>query len=154
MTLVEKVVSGGQTGADRAALEWAIENGVPHGGWCPRGRLAEDGEIEARFLLEETPSTSYAQRTEWNVRDSDATVIFSLDRTLSGGSLLTEELARKWNRPCIRIYRNGLIDPHLVLNEFLDQNFVRILNVAGPRESTEAKVGEFVAEVLSAAFGE
>ena len=74
------ILSGGQTGADRAALDFAIEYGLPHGGWCPRGRLAEDGPIDERYELTETPSHRYAQRTEWNVRDSDATVVFSIAR--------------------------------------------------------------------------
>jgi hypothetical protein len=72
VAILEKVVSDGQTGADRAALDWAIANGMPHGGWCHRGRKAEDGATENRFQLKETPSASYIQRTAWNVRDSDA----------------------------------------------------------------------------------
>lgn len=72
-TLVDKIISGGQTGADRAALDWAIAIGVSHGGWCPKGRKAEDGEIDGRYNLRETPSADYPQRTEWNVRDSDGT---------------------------------------------------------------------------------
>jgi len=67
--VIEKVISGGQTGADRAALDFAIAHGIPYGGWCPAGRLAEDGTIDARYILKETPSASYPQRTEWNVRD-------------------------------------------------------------------------------------
>jgi hypothetical protein len=67
----KRIVSGGQTGADRAALEWAIEYQVPHGGWCPKGRKAENGRIPDRFNLPETPSSDYLQRNEWNVRDSD-----------------------------------------------------------------------------------
>ena len=66
MPLIAKIVSGGQTGADRAALDWALEHSIPHDGWCPRGRLAEDGPIEARYNLQETPSSNYPQRTEWN----------------------------------------------------------------------------------------
>ncbi len=73
-----KIISGGQTGADRAALDWAIRNGIPHGGWCPKGRKAEDGPIEAKYQLQETPSSKYLQRTDWNARDSDGTVIFSV----------------------------------------------------------------------------
>ncbi|MEX0610513.1 MAG: putative molybdenum carrier protein, partial [Pirellulales bacterium] len=69
------IISGGQTGADRAALDFALEHEIAHGGWCPRGRLAEDGPIAPRYNLQETPSRKYSQRTEWNVRDSDATVI-------------------------------------------------------------------------------
>ncbi|MGI8605082.1 MAG: YpsA SLOG family protein [Verrucomicrobiales bacterium] len=64
-----RIISGGQTGADRAALDWAIANGVPHGGWCPKGRLAEDGPIPDRYQLTETPTANYLQRNEWNVRD-------------------------------------------------------------------------------------
>jgi hypothetical protein len=63
MPLLDKIVSGGQTGADRAALDWAIENGIPHGGWCPKGRLAEDGPIPARYNLTETPSSNYPKLT-------------------------------------------------------------------------------------------
>jgi hypothetical protein len=72
---IERIVSGGQTGADRAALDWAIARHVPHGGWCPKGRKAEDGVIDARYELMETPSDFYEERTLWNVRDSDGTVI-------------------------------------------------------------------------------
>ena len=66
--MVEKIISGGQTGADRAALDFALAHGIPHGGWCPRRRLAEDGALEERYELQETPEDDYAQRTEWNVR--------------------------------------------------------------------------------------
>ena len=79
-----KIVSGGQTGADRAALDWAIRHKVPHGGWCPKNRKAEDGVIVRRYKLIETPTANYAQRTEWNVRDSDATVIFNIAAALKG----------------------------------------------------------------------
>ena len=94
-----RIVSGGQTGADRAALDWAISNDIPHGGWCPAGRLAEDGMIDSRYNLQETPESKYIQRTEWNVRDSDATIIFSTSPKLSGGSLATAEIAMSLNKP-------------------------------------------------------
>src|SRR5262245_59379474 len=84
--IVERIVSGGQTGADRAALDFAIEHGLNHGGWCPKGRRAEDGPIPVRYLLKETQTNRYVQRNEWNVRDSDGTVIFTLKVSLSGGS--------------------------------------------------------------------
>src|SRR5436189_4749506 len=93
--MVEKIISGGQTGADRAALDFALAHGLAHGGWCPRGRLAEDGALEERYELRETPDAEYAQRTEWNVRDSDGTVIFSIAAGLTGGSKLTAEFAAK-----------------------------------------------------------
>ena len=78
MAGIEKIVAGGQTGADIAALDFAIERSIPHGGWCPLGRKAEDGTIDPRYTLKETPSSGYVQRTEWNVRDSDGTVGFSI----------------------------------------------------------------------------
>ena len=88
------IVSGAQTGADRAGLDWAISRSLPHGGWCPKGRRSEDGLIPAEYELQETPSAKYQQRTEWNVRDSDATVIFTLTDVLDGGSKLTAQIAR------------------------------------------------------------
>src|ERR1700746_4109837 len=89
-----KIVSGGQTGADRAALDWALAHGVECGGVGPKGRKAEDGPIDPKYPLKETPSASYIQRTEWNVRDSDATILFSVEPTFSGGSKRTMEFAR------------------------------------------------------------
>ena len=76
------IYSGGQTGADRAALDWAISENIPHGGWCPRGRKAENGRIPARYQLQETVSTGYAERTERNVMEADATVVFTLQQRL------------------------------------------------------------------------
>src|SRR5829696_9190550 len=102
---VKEIVSGGQTGADRAALDWAIEHGLPHGGWCPQGRRAEDGRIASRYHLKETPGTQYAQRTEWNVRDSDGTVLVTLDHRLSGGTRQTLEFARRHKKPCLHLAR-------------------------------------------------
>jgi hypothetical protein len=103
MKTVPKIVSGGQTGADRAALDWALAHGVEGGGWCPKGRKAEDGPIDPKYPLKETPSSAYLQRTEWNVRDSDATVLFSIDPTLTGGSKKTVEFARKHNKPWLHL---------------------------------------------------
>lgn len=151
MPLIEKIVSGGQTGADRAALDWAIANGIPHGGWCPKGRLAEDGPIPPRYNLTETPSSNYPQRTEWNVRDSDGTVAFSIAPTLSGGSKKTVELAQKHGKPVIHICRETE-NPAETLLRFIRSNGIGILNVAGPRGSKEPEVGAFVADTLSAAL--
>lgn len=86
--LIAKVISGGQTGADRAALDWACENGVPHGGWCPKGRMAADGPLAPHYQLCETDSAGYRQRTKLNVRDSDATLVLNTG-TLDGGTLQT-----------------------------------------------------------------
>jgi hypothetical protein len=145
-----KIVSGGQTGADRAALDWAIENGIPHGGWCPKGRKAEDGSIDVCYSLKETPTGNYIQRTEWNVRDSDATVIFSTLPALKGGPKRTLEFANKLRKPCLILYREpGDIEPAMLLNQLIRDYKVRVLNVAGARVSKEPEIGVFVNEVLS-----
>ncbi|MFZ5557748.1 MAG: putative molybdenum carrier protein [Pseudomonadota bacterium] len=147
-----RIVSGGQTGADRAALDWALAHGIACGGWCPRGRRAEDGAIDPRYPLTEMPADDYAQRTEWNVRDSDATVIVSLAPVLTGGSRLTRELAAKLGRPCLHLHP-GLDAPRLLAG-FVADNAVQVLNVAGPRASGEPDVYRYVMEVLDAAFQE
>lgn len=146
MRLLQKIVSGGQTGADRAALDWAVANGIAHGGWCPRGRRAEDGAIDVRYALVETPSKNYGQRTKWNVRDSDATLIVSNNPGLSGGSLKTADHARLLGKPCLHIYEISVAARKL--SDFLAVHEVRVLNVAGPRESSSPGIGTFVMAVL------
>src|SRR5215207_7650617 len=103
------IISGGQTGADRAALDVAIAHGLSHGGWCPRQRRAEDGVIPPEYLLRETPSSHYSQRTKWNVRDSDATVVFSIKARLTGGTRLTFELARQLGKPVLQLSRDDAV---------------------------------------------
>jgi RimJ/RimL family protein N-acetyltransferase len=143
------IISGGQTGADRAVLDWAIEHHVPHGGWCPQGRKAEDGSIDARYQLQETPGTTYAQRTEWNVRDSDATIIISLNRVLAEGSQKTLDWARKYRKPCLHIAQaTSHHPPAPLLHRFIQQYGVKRLNIAGPRASEEPGVAAFVKAVL------
>src|SRR5262252_4303559 len=104
MSSVVKIISSGQTGAERAALDWAIAHGVEHGGWCTKERRAEDGRIDERYRVSETPSSQPRQRTAWNVRDSDATVIFSVAKELSAGSKLALEVAGKLGKPCLHLY--------------------------------------------------
>lgn len=147
--MVDRIVSGGQTGADRAALDWAIHNNIPHGGWCPSGRKALDGPLDSVYQLRETPGTRYIQRTEWNVRDSDATVIFSLGDTLKGGSRKTAEFADKMDKPWLHINKSNP-DPIEALVSFARS--VKVLNVAGPRESGEPGIYNFVLEILDQAF--
>jgi hypothetical protein len=152
--LLKRVVSGGQTGADRAGLDVAIRWGFPHGGWCPKGRKAEDGAIGGQYLLTETPSSNYLKRTEWNVRDSDATVIFTISSQLSGGSKRTAEFAEKHRKPWIHLARQAATyeDPALILQRFVEENSVRELNIAGTRGSKEPDVWKFAYETLEAAF--
>src|SRR5204862_6255637 len=126
------IVSGGQTGADRAALDFAIEHGIPHGGWCPKGRVAEDGTIDPRYQLKETPSKNYVQRTEWNARDSDGTVVFSIPAALTGGSEQTTDLARQHHKPVLHLWRDGgLSSPEQALRQFIRDHDIQLLNVAG-----------------------
>ena len=148
-----RLVSGGQTGVDRAALDVALARGLPCGGWCPRGRKAEDGPIAARYPLQETPTAEYPQRTEWNVRDSDGTVIFTIGETLAGGSRTTIEFARVFGRPCLHLSLR--VDGDLAggkLRRFVGEHAIRVLNVAGPRASGEPGVGQFVLATLEQAF--
>jgi CheY-like chemotaxis protein len=139
-----KIISGGQTGADRAALDFAIKNGIPHGGWCPKGRKAEDGPIDARYQLKETPSIDYLQRTEWNVRDSDGTVIFSIGEHLTGGSLKTLNFAQREEKPWRILSATAIEYAPERLCKFIEDNHIKVLNVAGPRASKEPDVGRFV----------
>lgn len=150
--MVERIISGGQTGADRAALDFAVAHGIPHGGWCPLGRLAEDSVILACYQLAQTPSSDYAQRSEWNVRDSDGTVIFSIARDLSGGSKFTAEVAEQLHKPCLHLARE-VHDPEAAekLRRFIAQHRIKQLNVAGPRASVEPAAGDFVRRTLAAA---
>jgi len=148
-----KIVSGGQTGADRAALDFAIAHGIPHGGWCPRGRKAEDGPIDPRYQLRETPSADYAERTERNVRDCDATVIFSIAAELTGNSRKTFELAHQRQKPVLHLFQQGgPPSPERVLLDFLHAHHLQVLNVAGPRAAEEPEVGAFVRAVLDKAW--
>jgi hypothetical protein len=145
-----KVVSGGQTGVDRAALDAARAVGLPIGGWCPRGRLAEDGAIAPEYPLVETPGEDYAERTEWNVRDSDATLVLTRGRP-SPGTALTIDLARRLERPLLVLDLRGDPDPDAVV-QFLQEKNVGVLNVAGPRESQSAGIGAEARAFLERAF--
>ncbi len=132
--LLEKIVSGGQTGVDQAALTVAISLGIPHGGWCPLGRRCETGDIPSHFRLLEMPTASYAARTRQNVIDSDATLILYRG-TLSGGTLLTCEIAEQLGRPLFRLDLERTVAP-TEAQEWLTRFAVATLNVAGPRESS------------------
>lgn len=147
---LEKIISGGQTGVDRAALDFALEHGIPCGGWCPKGRLAEDGVIPNRYPLKETPSEDYAQRTEWNARDADLTVIFTEEPVLEGGSLWTAQMAAKHRRKWVHIPRGG--EGLARLREALAFHRPKVLNVAGPRESKAPDLGKWVKRALSDAL--
>ncbi len=150
-----RIVSGGQTGADRAALDFALAHDLPHGGWCPQGRGAEDGAIPARYQLQATPSPDPAQRTEWNVRDADATVIFSVAKELTGGSKQTAVFAQRYKKAWLHLSRErDGSQAQARLIAFLEAHRPAVLNIAGPRQSTEPLVAAFVTHVLEEAFAQ
>ncbi len=126
--------SGGQTGVDRAALDAALALGVPVEGWCPLGRRAEDGPIPPRYPLQETPSPAYAERTAWNVRDADATLILARGAP-TGGTALTVDLAESLGKPLLVVDLGETRDAEPAA-AWLRAHEVQVLNVAGPREST------------------
>lgn len=154
--MIEKLISGGQTGADIAALDVALRFGFPHGGWCPKGRRSLEGPIPAHYNLFETPSDSYLQRTEWNVRDSDGTVVCTLAEEATGGSLRTIGFAKKHKKPCLHLSREvglfGYRDRSELLQQFVKEHYIRRLNVAGSRESKEPGIHQWVLDVLERAF--
>jgi hypothetical protein len=127
------IVSGGQTGVDRAALDAAREAGVAHGGWCPRGRRAEDGAIPAHYPLRETPEADPAQRTTWNARDADATLALVRGEA-RGGTALAVERATALGRPVLVLDLDAGPRARDVVAWLRSAN-VGTLNVAGPRES-------------------
>ena len=148
-----KIISGGQTGVDRAALDFAIRNGYEHGGWCPRDRRAEDGVIPSAYALHETNSSDYVERTEQNVVDSDATLIVAREPELSGGTAFTKICVEKHGRPLLVVYeRDGVSKNAMALSKFIKRHKVRALNVAGPRESQAPGLGRFVLALLEAAL--
>jgi len=131
--MVRHVVSGGQTGVDRAVLDVARELGLPCGGWCPNGRVAEDGAIPERYPLKETPSEQYAQRTEWNVRDSDGTLVLTIGEP-TGGTAQTIACAVRMDKPHLVLDLSQQSMPETVL-AWVTAHQMHVLNVAGPRES-------------------
>ena len=147
--MLNKIISGGQTGADRAALDFAIKRKIPHGGWVPKGRLAEDGPLPKKYKLTEMPTDSYQDRTEQNVIDSDGTVIISHGK-LSGGSAYTQKMAKKHNRLCLHIDLNerDILPAVLEILNWLNANGIKVLNVAGPRASKDPKIYKVVKEIL------
>ncbi len=137
---LEKIISGGQTGVDRAALDAALEVGLPIGGWCPRGRRAEDGFVPHGYPLAETPTSEYTERTNFNVRDSDASLIVTRG-PLDGGSLFTTKVAMQLGRPykVVDLDESGALD---VAVSFIKTTNARVINVAGPRESKNPGIYE------------
>lgn len=147
---LERIVSGGQTGVDRAALDVALELGIPCGGWCPKGRRSEEGLIPGVYPLQESPTANYAERTALNVKDSDGTLILSRG-SLRGGTALTKTFAERYRRPFLIVDLRDAT-PQLI-HEWLSANSIRVLNVAGPRESSQPGITRQAASFLRMLFG-
>jgi hypothetical protein len=147
--MIKKIISGGQTGADQAGLDAAIKYGIPHGGAIPKGRMTEDGVLPEKYNLTEMATKSYPKRTEKNVVDSDGTVIFTHGK-LTGGSLLTRKKAIEHEKPVIHLDLTGMKveDSAMALQQFIVENSIEVLNVAGPRASKDGNIYEAVFEIL------
>ena len=146
-----RIISGGQTGVDRAALDVALSLGLPCGGFCPSGRRAEDGPIPAIYPLRELSSSRYEDRTERNVLAADATLVLTVGAP-HGGTALTLQIARRRDRPSLIV---RLEDSHGSLDHtrgWLASRPVATLNVAGPRESSTPGVYALASRYLRALF--
>jgi hypothetical protein len=130
--MLTKILSGGQTGADRAAFDVAIELDIAHGGWIPKGRKTEDGTLPDRYQLQEMPNTSYPKRTEQNVIESDGTLIL-FHGELNGGSPLTLKMARKHDRPWLHVnfLKTNGFQAAQEIHSWIDRHGVKVLIVAG-----------------------
>jgi hypothetical protein len=147
----ERIISGGQTGADRGGLDAAIELKIPHGGWCPKGRRAEDGLIPSCYELEEHASPDYRERTAYNVADSDATIVFThTARTAGPGTHLTIRTSMMMKRPGILITLGDTPRAEAIrrIRGWLRTHKPKTLNVAGSRESKCLGLQEAVRDVL------
>jgi hypothetical protein len=154
--MIGRLVSGGQTGVDRAALDVALELGIPGGGWCPRGHKAGDGVIPDRHPLAETSSAGYSQRTRWNIRASDGTLILTWGKP-TGGTLLTLNVCRRTGKPHSAIDLAGEEKLDAVIHAahaWIAANLPGgVLNLAGPRASKNAAVYDRARAFLRALLG-
>ena len=147
------IISGGQTGADRAALDIALEVKIPCGGWCPAGRKAEDGIIHKKYPLLELDRGDYDDRTRKNVEESDGTVIF-YESKLQGGSLLTRDWCRQVGKPILllELEQTDITRSAGYIMEFCQNQQIHKLNIAGPRKSESEHIYQFVYLVLREFF--
>ena len=151
--MIKKIISGGQTGAGRAALDVAIELGIPHGGWIPKGRKTENGLLPDQYHLKEMPTDSYSENIKQNVLDSDGTLIISHGK-LTGGSGLAQAYAEKYNRLYLHIDLNSS-DPFSAvkaINYWMNHHDIQVLNVAGPRLSKDPNIYDATTSLLKSAI--
>ena len=153
--MITRIISGGQSGADRAALDFAIKHDIPHGGWLPKGRKTEDGVLPDTYQLREMPTSDYSKRTEQNVLDSDGTLIVS-HGFLTGGSALTQFLAEGHKKPCLHIDLNliSMGEAATIINKWIQRYRIGVLNVAGPKGRKDPKIYKATMDLLEKAISE
>lgn len=152
--MLKKIISGGQTGVDRAALDVALHLGIAHGGWVPKGRLAEDGALPARYQLQEMPTAEYAARTEKNVQEADGTLIISRG-TPTGGTDYTRQMVLKHGKQLLHIDLAMGQSPSAagaLIASWIEMNRIETLNVAGPRASGDQKIYNQAFAILAEAL--
>ncbi len=149
--MIEKIISGGQTGVDRAALDVAMELGIACGGWCPAGRDADDGPIPEKYPLQETADIDHTVRTQNNVRDSDGNLMFYRGE-LQGGTAYAVEMAKHLGRPVVAINLDAPLQIQGVI-DWIEQHRMRVLHIGGQREQTSPGIYELtralIKEILS-----
>jgi hypothetical protein len=148
--MVRRIVSGGQTGVDRAALDFAIRRGIPHGGYCPKGRRSESGRIPRRYQMTECDSSEYAVRTALNVVHSDGTLILGRGEP-EGGTRWTAALCRQHGKPSFVIDLDRALEPE-AFTAWLRDHRIGTLNIAGPRESKQSGIGKQSRAALETLF--
>ncbi len=144
-----KIISGGQTGVDRAGLDAAIELGLLYGGMIPKGRMAEDGMVPLKYTMTESDNPTYEHRTEQNVLNSDATLILSY-LPMNGGTLMTKVHCDKHRKPYMVF--NLKNHPKSEILDWLQKINPKILNIAGPRESKNPGIYEISKNILLKLF--
>jgi hypothetical protein len=151
--VIEKIISGGQTGADQGALDFAIKAGIEHGGWIPKGRITENGPLAGKYRLKEMPDTSYARRTKKNVLSADGTLIISHGE-LTGGSALTRMLAITHKHLWLHVNMDqmSVTEAADAIRVWIDANRIAVLNVAGSRASHDGKIYAVTMKILEAVF--
>ena len=152
--MIKKIISGGQTGADRAALDVALKFGIPHGGWIPKGRIAEDGRLSDKYRLREMPTDSYPARTEKNVQESDGTLIIARGQ-LTGGTDYTRKMTLRHKKQLLGIDLNLVshFDAASLIASWIRIQKVKVLNVAGPRASEDQQIYSDVVIILEQVIG-
>jgi hypothetical protein len=148
--MIKRIISGGQTGADRAALDVAIKMGIEHGGWIPKGRITEKGPLPGKYRLQEMPTDSYPKRTEQNVIDSDGTLIVARGK-LTGGTDYTRQMTLK-QLLGIDLDQTDLYNAASLVASWIKLRRIEILNVAGPRASKDRQIYSDVINILERAI--